>query len=1533
MSSQIPPLVCHTPPPIDFDADDDDDDYGSDIPEDDVIGIDERNRPDCLDDDFGDFATVLPPPAGTTNRLEPIPTEAAVIDNETEALTNIPVAAAAETKGIFPPRLGSDSPPSLILPPNDYTEAGDEETAGNGGVVVIDDDEDIDFQPFGSPSQPPEPPPEDSISLPSLHFDADVSKSEEDDNLPPAQQQQQHQHHHQAPNATSSASSVSGIETEVDLPLAAAAERTTPVIQEGGRFDDNTENDFTDFTTASNERSSVVLEVPTANDVSFELDDFAQLESTPSADSNFVSQQSRADFATFDADFSKFDSFQASFPATIDDPVPVKTPVEETKSMPIMEQAGVRASELAEDDFDDFQEFATFSDQPVVATVSAHSGEKSEPEPYRPEAASSLASSTSTVENERKDVDTQLAAAINAATVVSEHQHEDDNVGDDDDDDDDFGEFSDFKQPEATVSAPALSTATSLPTFSMESVQKLLEAMFPSAVPEPVGTDTGQQAVAANHIPTSKLHTQLQDFDNTSALAYQYSKSSSSKTLVTALGIDSRNIMYGPKWNSSMPRFAANLSFNPLEPLKPATAPGAASVSAKEAGSSEKSANCPPASKPAAPSSLSIALDPLQVAAVGSASVPAAQFDWNSSGLVNPLEASHAHNTLLLDLEQLEVMASLNDKINVDSSSYFPALRSTRNVANTVQHQQHSATTTATTITTSTTPLLLPSPTVVPQPQPPPPRTPPPLPPQPPLSSPSPTTKQLSSLLPLPPTMHTQTYHQPYNNNHKTNNDLQHQQTTKPRCANSRDTVGPGGVGNQSSTTTHSADRSATLLFFAGSPNDDDDGDDDRDLLISAVAPLIPSATTTTTTTDTDAFDAICAAGLPSCSSVANDMQPLIGFDDDVRSRDRPQTFDDYLDLSVQEMLQKASTGQPEDGPKGEVLDPQVAENASPTATNDIAVKGSALPSNAAASHPAEFEDVGSLDFNPTGSSSSSSTSNGSSNNSSSNAQYSVASMPQEQLPEQIEPVQTHPYVPAQQQQQQPPLSISSSPNSVPVVRTIKLPETHIFTPSRGVTPISRDITDRDIVVREYHDVEYSLEKPTASSMGGSGSGMRKECEFDEFNDFQSVPVAVPSVFPETVAISTIGTAARPVIGRSPTEELERYRPDPIGQANSGSRTTADLTIDDGDEDDEFSDFQAAVPPMVPTAALPPVNKPISSVQSNRSVTSSPVMLLSPAILLPQQANTTMEKESANARQAASINWPDPGVDPDELARFEAAFAKPNASVAVAPPAPTVASSNQSVPSGPKPPAAVEEDEWTDFISSKPAAGSDMKQQQAASLPAGPGPAVVSDTQATTQEEWTDFMSSSTTTAGSGYPPQSRLSSSQNNFNYPRTSPAVVGGAATKGAGSNSSSWANQPQLPPPQFSSWNSNSLYYNPMASLPLTNQQQTSQYRLPPQQYYNRTDMPAMVYAGGAGYSGSPKVPTNPQQQHHHHHQQHSGMPTTMMMGQQQQPPMQLLPELSFITPNATGHGSTGTPGTKPATHSFLSNVISSNSFTKK
>uniref|UniRef100_A0A182Q8S8 Aftiphilin clathrin-binding box domain-containing protein n=1 Tax=Anopheles farauti TaxID=69004 RepID=A0A182Q8S8_9DIPT len=613
---------------------------------------------------------------------------------------------------------------------------------------------------------------------------------------------------------------------------------------------------------------------------------------------------------------------------------------------------------------------------------------------------------------------------------------------------------------------------------------------------------------------------------------------------------------------------------------------------------------------------------------------------------------------------------------------------------------------------------------------------------------------------------------------------------------------------------------SITLLVFTDT--------NDVDLLIS-------TTTTTTTTNTTNTSKILSSASAVTATStnttetplligsrldefVSNDASgsygvdlQLIGFDADdavqsINASGRPQTFDDYLDLSVQEMLQKATTGQPEDGPKSEVLDSQVAENASPIAADDIAV----------------------------------------------------------------------------------------------------------VVPSRGVTPISRDITDRDIVVREYHDVEYRLEKSCASSIPA-----KKEADFEDFNDFQFVPAAAPTALPTSPVMAAI-SASRPVIGRSPTEELEKTIPEPSGVKLDISSTAAESSIDIPDED-EFSDFQAAIPSTIPV--VPPINRTVTNVQNNRSTTSSPVMLLSPAILLPQQTNTAMEKDTANMRKTASagsINWPDPGIDPDELARFEAAFAKPVPTTTVVPSftgTPSVATSQQPTASATNKAPATEEDEWTDFISSKPVATNDANTVQPLVTSAATG----------AQEEWTDFISSSATVSAGDFTSYNRLSSSQNSFNYPR--------AASKASQSSTFSWAaNQtPQLPPPQFSSWNSNSLYYNPMSSLPLANQQQSSQY-LPHQQqqqqqqqlqsFYNRhSDIPAMAFAGGAGYSGTPKVPTIPT----HHH---------APLGPQQlpPPPVQLLPELSFITPNVTGH-SAGTPGAKSTTHSFLSNVISSNNFTKK
>lgn len=64
-----------------------------------------------------------------------------------------------------------------------------------------------------------------------------------------------------------------------------------------------------------------------------------------------------------------------------------------------------------------------------------------------------------------------------------------------------------------------------------------------------------------------------------------------------------------------MPRFAANLSFNPIEPMKPTS-------------SQSSTIKSPAETKPSI----------LQPKKAPTETVPEAEFDWNSSGLINPLD-------------------------------------------------------------------------------------------------------------------------------------------------------------------------------------------------------------------------------------------------------------------------------------------------------------------------------------------------------------------------------------------------------------------------------------------------------------------------------------------------------------------------------------------------------------------------------------------------------------------------------------------------------------------------------------------------------------------------------------------------------------------------------------------------------------------------------------------------------------------------------------------------------------------------------
>lgn len=121
--------------------------------------------------------------------------------------------------------------------------------------------------------------------------------------------------------------------------------------------------------------------------------------------------------------------------------------------------------------------------------------------------------------------------------------------------------------------------------------------------------------------------------ENTPALSYQWANSVSNNKLLEALNIDSRNILFKPWCNSSVPRFAANLGFSPLEPVRASEVLPLASLSAPPCTTNEEEET-----------------------------VPDAHFDWVSSGLTNPLDSSHSS---LLDLDLLSAF----DTVTSPSSS------------------------------------------------------------------------------------------------------------------------------------------------------------------------------------------------------------------------------------------------------------------------------------------------------------------------------------------------------------------------------------------------------------------------------------------------------------------------------------------------------------------------------------------------------------------------------------------------------------------------------------------------------------------------------------------------------------------------------------------------------------------------------------------------------------------------------------------------------------------------------------------------
>ncbi|XP_063627982.1 uncharacterized protein LOC134799499 isoform X1 [Cydia splendana] len=155
-------------------------------------------------------------------------------------------------------------------------------------------------------------------------------------------------------------------------------------------------------------------------------------------------------------------------------------------------------------------------------------------------------------------------------------------------DDDDFGDFDDFKSSvqetkdnENDIQDPLTRVLDFQSTESesqlLENISKILNSIFEEEIPEPETVFDGKLEGMLCETWGHLLETDVRQ-----PYIVNWNSSIGQKTLLKALCIDSRNILFGPKWSYNMPKYAANLSVAPLQPQKQATLSGQTTSEATE---------------------------------------------------------------------------------------------------------------------------------------------------------------------------------------------------------------------------------------------------------------------------------------------------------------------------------------------------------------------------------------------------------------------------------------------------------------------------------------------------------------------------------------------------------------------------------------------------------------------------------------------------------------------------------------------------------------------------------------------------------------------------------------------------------------------------------------------------------------------------------------------------------------------------------------------------------------------------------------
>ncbi|CAI5678826.1 unnamed protein product [Oreochromis niloticus] len=373
-----------------------------------------------------------------------------------------------------------------------------------------------------------------------------------------------------------------------------------------------------------------------------------QGESATPADDSQMAEDGDEDFG----DFGDAGSFGAQGFADFDQLEVQHDPAGSQSSALAQEAATAKDNAAEEDDFGDFnspkfhlggnegEEGGKFADFPVSDSFgnlsSAGGGESN---------AGWSAFGEQQVEEEEEgaawaafSAETSVSLSADSRGVEEEEQEE---------------EWHESKAP-AVAEEPSSTDRQPASLFSR--LEKLFQVSFPQSAAQPLedqvvslkvvleppedrhpGAEEKEEGKSKKSTCNRSVHggvwTQLQDIHEAFGLRYQWGGSHCNKALLCCLGIDTRNILFTgqKKQPVIVPMYAAGLGM--LEPTKEPVKP----VSAAEMIASIAQA------PPLVPEKSSCPADSVQEA------LPPVQFDWSSSGLTNPLDASGGSSLLNLD--------------------------------------------------------------------------------------------------------------------------------------------------------------------------------------------------------------------------------------------------------------------------------------------------------------------------------------------------------------------------------------------------------------------------------------------------------------------------------------------------------------------------------------------------------------------------------------------------------------------------------------------------------------------------------------------------------------------------------------------------------------------------------------------------------------------------------------------------------------------------------------------------------------------